>query len=212
MVQRINEEFLGRIKNVECVGIYATVDAFKTHIPDLKVDLVLLDVFLPDGSGLDLLKWIRSEEIELDVMLITADTRGMTLEQTRRYGIVDYLVKPFRYERFEEALNQYRVEKEKLAHADELDQSDIDDILRSSTEEPKTTPKNFTLESIYKLLKENPAEGFTASSVAEAVGISRITARRYLEELERMEWVRMELSYGGVGRPQNLYYYIPRKS
>lgn len=212
MVQRINEEFLSRVQDFECVGIHGTLEGFKRHYEDERPDLVLLDVFLPDGSGIDLLKWIRKQELEIDVILITADKRGLTVDETRRYGIIDYLVKPFRYERFEETLTRYRQQLIKLDEAPELDQDAIDQILTTTSERPKETSKNLTLDSIYRHLKHHPTEGFTASAVAEAVGISRITARRYLEELEQKEWVRMELSYGGVGRPQNLYYYSPKKT
>jgi response regulator of citrate/malate metabolism len=208
MVQRINEEFLRRISGFVCVGVFDTISKAKGYLEQSPVDLVLLDVFLPDGNGTDLLNWIRKKGLNQDVILITADKRGTTAQHARRYGAVDYLVKPFRFERFEESLNHYRHEVFDQRTDHDYDQETIDQMMNFQPVQPRESSKNLTLDAIYKLLKEHSKEGFTASSVAEELGISRITARRYLEELETKELVRMELSYGGVGRPQNLYYCI----
>ena len=208
MVQRINEEFLNRVSGFKCVGVFESIANAKVFLKQASVDLILLDVFLPDGSGADLLKWIRSEELNQDVIMITADKRGTTAQHARRHGVVDYLVKPFRFDRFEEALNHYRKEIFLKRSAYDLDQESIDQMMNFQPVQPRDTSKNLTLDRIYKFLKDHPKEGFTASPVADALGISRITARRYLEELETKEMVRMEFSYGGVGRPQNLYYYV----
>ncbi len=208
MVQRINEEFLMRIPGFVCVGVFESIEKAKVFLNQSSVDLVLLDVFFPDGNGTELLNWIRQEGLNQDVILITADKRGVTAQHARRQGVVDYLVKPFRFERFEESLNHYRQEifAQKIDH--DFDQETIDQMMNFQPVQKRESSKNLTLDAIYKLLKENLKEGFTASSVADALGISRITARRYLEELESKEMVRMELSYGGIGRPQNLYYCI----
>jgi response regulator of citrate/malate metabolism len=212
MVQRINEEFLSKIDGFEWLCSLRTMEEAKAVLNQEQVDLLLLDVYLPDGLGIDLLKWIRKQDIDTDVIMITADKRTSAIDLTRRYGVFDYLVKPFKFDRFSDALTRFSTLKSNLFLHEELNQEEINKMLNIKNEIVVDEPVNITQDLIFKFLKSNPNDGYTASNISKELGISRITARRYLEELERGNYVRMELSYGGVGRPQNLYYLITNKN
>lgn len=207
MVQYIISEFLGKIEGYHLVGMASNLEVAKEFIHSEKIDLVLLDMYLPGGLGIDLLKYIRNEECRIDVILITADNRAETFECALRYGVVDYLIKPFRYERFEESLIRYLNNQKLLENNLTVDQALADQIMSFHRKQEADDKKNHTAENILRFLKENDSKSYTSTEIAEKIGTSRITARRYLEEMEQRGEVVLELSYGGVGRPQNCYKY-----
>ncbi len=94
-----------------------------------KPDLILLDVYLPNENGIDFLKWIRSQALDADVILITADKSMERIQQAFRYGVVDYLIKPFRFERFREALLQYKDRYDSFKNSEVIEQKDLDRYL-----------------------------------------------------------------------------------
>ncbi len=213
MVLQINEKFLRKIQGFEHVGSVNDIMNAKAFIQTLKPDLILLDIFFSVGRGIDVIQWLREENIDTDVIFITADRNPKTIERAFRFGAVDYLVKPFRFDRFEEALEKYRRLYEKYTSEENLDQSDIDSFsktLSKSTDYSSITSsisdeKNQTLVDILSLLKRNESVGYTAQEVADELGISRITARRYLDEMENEGKLELYLEYGKVGRPRNKY-------
>ncbi len=211
MVQRIIKEFIHKVTGFTVAGTAKDYDSALDSLQSVKVDLVLLDIYLPGGLGIDLLKWIRVQDYDMDAILITADTKTSTLENAMRYGAADYLIKPFLFERFEEALERYRYNKSRINHSDVVSQAMVDQVINANKKHTADEPKNQTAESILSFLESNSAEGYTSSEVAKALGISRITARRYLEEMEKNGKAVLELSYGGVGRPQNKYHYVFRE-
>lgn len=173
----------------------------------------MLDVFFPQGRGIDLLKWIRKEDLKCDIILITADKSMQTVEEAFRYGVVDYLIKPFTFERFKEAMLQYRNRKNKLGKIDNAEQEIIDKYIlnekRTVSEEDEIGEiKGFSSHTYKKILESIQnmcGESFTANQIAKKIGVSRITARRYLDYLEREQKVVVEPEYGNVGRPKNRY-------
>ena len=205
MVQRIVSEFLGKIQGYTLAGTVGDIESAKRFIQRKSVDLVLLDVYLPDGLGTDLLKWVVQENYKLNVILITADNRSETLELALRYGAVDFLVKPFRMERFNDALTKFKDNRSLLLKNQVVDQTDIDQMFNKKVQ--GLDYKNPTSEMILAYLKEEEPNSYTSTEIAKSVGISRITARKYLENMEVSGDVILELSYGGVGRPKNQYRY-----
>lgn len=103
MVLQINEKFLRKIQGFEHVGSVNDIMNAKAFIQTLKPDLILLDIFFSVGRGIDVIQWLREENIDTDVIFITADRNPKTIERAFRFGAVDYLVKPFRFDRFEES-------------------------------------------------------------------------------------------------------------
>ena len=107
MVRAINSKFLEKIDDFHLVKAVSNLSDAKQFIRQEIIDLILLDIYLPNENGIDLLKWIRNEEIKTDVILITADNTSKRILESFRYGAVDYLIKPFTFERFIETMNDF---------------------------------------------------------------------------------------------------------
>lgn len=213
MVREINEKFLRKIEGYTVHDSVNSIEKAKESILKRRPDLVLLDVFFPQGRGIDLLKWIRKEDVKCDVILITADKSMKTVEEAFRYGAVDYLIKPFAFDRFKEAMLQYKNRKNNLENITSVEQDVIDRYILNekvtvSEEDDIRDIKGFnphTYKKILESIEEMRGETFTASQIAKKIGVSRITARRYLDYLERKQKVVVEPEYGNIGRPKNKY-------
>lgn len=214
MVREINEKYLGKIEGYKLYDSVNSIEKAKVSIKEGEPDLVLLDIFFPQGRGLDLLKWIRIQGIKCDVMLITADKSMMTVEEAFRYGVVDYLVKPFAFNRFNDAMVAYKNRRDSFRNVESMEQDMIDQYtLKQKKVEPPAIDdfsdiKGFsqhTYEKILEGISHMKDRTFTAQDLAEEIGISRITARRYLDYLEKENKLVIELEYGKVGRPKNNY-------
>jgi response regulator of citrate/malate metabolism len=208
MIQRVLTEFLKKIKGFVLVGSVNDFQQAKDFIESSGVDLLLLDIYLPGGLGLDLLKWVRHQERAIDAILITADNRSESLEKAMRYGAIDYLIKPFRFERFEESLQRYLKKQSRLHSHMMVDQEGVDLLMTNNQNTVYEENINQTAEKILMYLQQNSAQSYTSTEIAKVIGISRITARRYLEEMEDEGIVVLELTYGNIGRPKNKYRYI----
>lgn len=214
MVREINERFLKKVEDYTLYDSVSSIEKAKESILKGKPDLILLDIFFPQGKGLELLKWIRRENIKCDVILITADKSMETVEEAFRYGAVDYLVKPFVFKRFKEAMLQYKDRKNIFKNIENVDQEVIDKYTlgekKDDYEEKDdiSDTKGFsqhTYEKILQGIQDMKDKTFTSQQIAKQVGVSRITARRYLDLLEKEEKLVIELEYGKVGRPKNKY-------
>ncbi|WBW97103.1 response regulator [Oceanirhabdus sp. W0125-5] len=214
MVSMINERFLKKVEGFELCGTVNSLEKAKESVKICKPDLILLDIFFPQGKGTDLLRWIRTENIKCDVILITADRNTDTVEEAFRYGVVDYLVKPFVFKRFKESLIQFKNRKCSFEDNDSIEQETIDKyILKDKNIELENIDdisdiKGFnqrTYEKVLDGIHDMGDNNFTAQQIAENIGVSRITARRYLDYLEKEKKLEVEMEYGKVGRPKNKY-------
>lgn len=206
MVLEVNKGFLERLDGFTLIGESEEGIAAIQQIKELQPDLILLDMYLPDISGLDLLKEIRMESISSDVIMITAARDAETIREALRLGAVDYLVKPFRFERFREALEKFSKNYWKFQSIGKMKQEDIDVWIGSSgrTEELPKGLNEFTMEQVYTGLKQ--ADGpLTAEQLAQKVGMARVTVRKYLDFLSVNVKVHIELQYGNIGRPTRYY-------
>lgn len=213
MVREINSKFLKRVEGFTLYKAVANLEDAKKFIEGKKPDLILLDVYLPKENGVDLLKWVRSQEIDIDVILITADKSMERVQEAFRYGVVDYLIKPFSFERFKESLNQFKERYYKFKGNDVIEQKDLDKLISSpnSSQNEEDFAKGlnkYTYRSIWDEIEKNNFEGFTAEALAEKLGIARVTVRRYLEYMEKESKVEKVVEYGKVGRPQHKYHKI----
>jgi two-component system, CitB family, response regulator DctR len=157
------------------------------------------------------LKEIRFEGYEVDVIAITAASDIDTVRRVLQNGAFDYIMKPFKFERLKQALENYHSFRQALNEKESLTQKELDALLQ--TTEPQTfepsgeLPKGLnevTLQKIARYLRKQ-TEPVSAEEVAEGVGIARVTARRYLEYLEKKGEVTLDVQYGGIGRPVNRY-------
>jgi len=178
-------------------------------VDQLRPELVLLDIYLPDISGLEVLQQLREDDHPpVDVISITAAREVESLRAAMRGGVVHYLIKPFRFATFEEKLASYAAARGRIARLAQADQGEVDRIfgaLRTARNEP--LPKGLsdsTLDLILQALRGS-AQGLPATNVADVAGVSRVTARRYLDHLCRLGQAELTLRYGSPGRPEHRY-------
>ena len=173
------------------------------------IDLVLLDMNLPDLHGLDLLRRIRGAGLPVDVVAITAVRDLAVVRGAMSGGIVGYLIKPFTFSAFSTKLTTYAEYRRRMAEqAASTTQSEVDSAFAALRPAVATAlPKGMsgeTLEAVADLLKHSPAP-LSASEVSAELVMSRITARRYLEHLADEQSVLRSPRYGTRGRPELEY-------
>lgn len=209
-IAELHATYTERVPGFSVIGKAGTgAEAIKTA-KRTKPDLVLLDIYLPDMSGLDVLAALRQPDMpHTDVIAITAARDIDTLRSGMRQGIVHYLIKPFRFATFREKLESFAALREKMDRMAEADQADVDRIyslLRTSSKR-EDLPKGLsrlTLDLVEKCLADAKS-AMSAEDVAEAAGISRVTARRYLDHLAREDRAEVRMRYGSRGRPEHRY-------
>ncbi|HWR45890.1 response regulator transcription factor [Sporomusa sp.] len=216
MVLELHRQYIGQVKGFRLIGQAANAADGYTIITKFKPQLVILDVYMPGESGIDLLRRVRAEGINIDVILVTAAHRSETIQQGMQCGVVDYIIKPFTFQRFKKALRSYQQYIERIRNSQQLCQKDIDCLKGTALGESNPSslddlkdniPKGLdkaTLESVLKTINMQPGY-FTASEISKLVGISRVTVRRYLNFLYDNGWLKGILSYGPVGRPLHKY-------
>lgn len=183
-----------------------------TQFEAYKPTLIFVDITLPDGNGIDVIRHLREQNAECDFIMTTAERETTTVEKAVQLGVIDYLVKPIRMSRIHQALDDYKQYKQKLARTSIVDQGEIDQILRKAPiKQLRQTPKGIdatTLASLKSILYEEKLHDFSADEIGELMNVSRITARRYLEFLESEGVIRLTLNYKTGGRPRRLYQMI----
>ncbi|MGF1759124.1 response regulator [Photobacterium sagamiensis] len=177
-----------------------------------KPTLIFVDITLPDGNGIDVIRQLREQNADCDFIMTTAERETATVEKAVQLGVTDYLVKPIRMSRVNQALDDYKQYKQKLARAATVDQGDIDQIFRKApVKQLRQTPKGIdatTLASLQAILHVDKPHDFSADDIGERMNVSRITARRYLEFLESEGMIRLVLNYKTGGRPRRLYQMV----
>jgi two-component system CitB family response regulator len=211
MSASIHSSYVGRVASFEAVGEAHTGAQALELVARLRPDLVLLDIYLPDITGLEVIRRLRQEAEPVDVIAVTAAKDVNTLRAAMQGGVVHYIVKPFLYETFRERLEQYAALKQRMEKIHEASQADIDrlfSLLRAqgSTGLPKGISRP-TLTVVVDALRE-AGEPVTAAEAADGAGVSRGTARRYLEYLASLGSVELSLRYGAAGRPEHLYRWL----
>ncbi|GKV69223.1 transcriptional regulatory protein [Sporosarcina sp. NCCP-2716] len=180
----------------------------------LQPDLFLLDVYIPDSPGLALFRELRIRFPEAGIVFLTAAKETGTIGEALRGGAFDYLLKPVSFERLQQTFSRFRQQHVLLSTRTELFQQEIDlmrtggDAARNSAQTEGQLPKGIdrlTLDRIADIIRKSPAGGMNASDVGTAAGVSRSTARRYLEHLTAAGQVKAQLNYGDVGRPERKY-------
>ena len=211
MVARIHTGFVERTEGFAVVGVAHSGAEALAEVRRTEPDLVLLDVYLPDTTGLDLLQQMRDVVPELDVLVISAAKEADTVRRALRGGIVHYLIKPFAYDDLRERLEHYRHAYQGLAAGEaaeqpEVGQADVDRVFGlSRTDVP--LPKGLSAETLRLVGQQlrNAEADLSAAETGAELGISRVSARRYLEHLVETGKADVRLRYGEVGRPERRY-------
>ena len=207
MVARIHTQFVERTPGFRVVGVASTGEAALTDIARLRPDLVLLDVHLPDITGIDVLRRLRADGDDVGVLVVTAAREADTVRAAASGGAVHYLVKPFDYDDLRVRLESFRAAHLALSGSAAPGQQDIDAVFGVAAPAPSAAlPKGLspeTADSVEVALRS--AGELSAAECADAVGISRVSARRYLEHFVARGAAHVRLQYGGAGRPERRY-------
>ena len=215
MVAMINEQYVSKNKNFvvarTCRNGQEALD-FLMSSEGKDVDLVIMDVFMPYLSGIETLKKIREEQIKCEVIMVTAANDPATLEETMHLGVLDFLIKPFAYERFQVALEKFMANAEAFRAANQtIDQSYVDNLISNNASSHPTSENNLpkgiqqkTLELITDYMKEKKG-WVNGDQIAEDVGLSNVTVRHYMSYLMEIKKIHGEINYETGGRPSMLY-------
>jgi len=210
MVAKIHTQYLGSVDGFTVVATVHTGADALTALSEFRPDLMLLDVYLPDMTGIEVLRRARQEFPDVDVIVVTAARELDTVREAMQGGAVSYLVKPFEYQALGERLAHYRRTRSALTGTVRADQRQIDQLFGLGTADAVQAdniklPKGLSRETVLAVTRSlSRDEAISASECADRVGLSRVSARRYLEHLEQRDVVDVTLRYG-AGRPERLY-------
>ena len=207
-VAKIHCTFVSSVDGYEVAGVaHSGTDALRL-VKDVDPDLMLLDLYLPDIFGLDLLNQMRVQGLRCDVIVISAGNESKTVQQAVQLGVTNYLLKPFTFADLKQRLDDYRLNRASV-HPPRLgDQSEIDRFFgRPGTSQLEQLPKGMSPETASLILNEvaHTEGGLSALECAARVGISRVSARRYLEYYTTNGLMSVTLRYGNAGRPERRY-------
>ncbi|WEG73328.1 response regulator [Vagococcus intermedius] len=214
MVLYINQTYLDKIDNFTFTGSADSATSALTFLEASSVDLVLIDVHLNKSSGFDLVRAIREKNLEVDIIMITAANQSNQVEQMFRYGVIDYILKPFNFERFKASLLKFSERKMLIDSTSQLSQHELDYLSQtkeslpsfSMTEEEElekglTYP---TLNLVKKAILSLPSQ-FTVNDLSNILNLSHVSIRKYIRYLEDNNYITSHLEYGTIGRPITYY-------
>lgn len=209
MVASIHTRFVQHVDGFEVVGQAATGENALAEVGRLAPDLVLLDVHLPDVSGIEVLRRLRGAGNDVGVIMVTAAREADTVRAAVAGGAAHYLVKPFELEDLVERLQAFRSARDLLAGVTTAAQTDIDAVFSTTGPSRPQVPKGLSRETagavLHALGALCPGSDLSAAETAELVGVSRVSARRYLEHFVATGQAAVRLQYGGAGRPERRY-------
>ncbi|MEW2356733.1 response regulator [Spirillospora sp. NPDC029432] len=210
-----HRQYVERVAGFEVAGVvHSGADALRFCERE-KVDVVLLDFYLPDTHGLTVCRALRAGGLAVDVIAVTSARDLAVVRTAVSVGVVQYLLKPFTFASLRDKLEGYALFRRRAEQPGEVSgQADVDGILAAlRTTDQRSLPKGMsgaTLEAITEVLT-GAAGGLSAASAASLTGVSRVTARRYLEYLADNGLAQRRPSYGQVGRPEVRFYPLPAK-
>jgi response regulator of citrate/malate metabolism len=207
-VADVNAAYVAKVPGFRVAATAHNAAEALDRIEELHVDLVLLDHYLPDRTGLALARTVRERGHQIDVIMVTAARDVGTVQAAMRHGALQYLVKPFSFAGLRGKLEAYATLRRTLDGGGEAEQAEVDQIFGALSAGPAPElPKGHsptTAELVRRAMMT--AEGpLSAQELADVTGLSRQTAQRYLKLLERTGRVRLSLKYGDTGRPEHRY-------
>ncbi|WML31488.1 response regulator [Neobacillus sp. OS1-32] len=210
MVREVHRQFIEKIDGFTIIGTAANGVEGEKLVRELHPDLAIIDLYMPHLGGVEMLKKIRSNSLSVDVIAITAANDIDTIHQVLQQGAIDYIIKPFTFDRIKKSLENYKLYQTVFTEKETIRQAELDEIIFKSGRENnggESLPKGLNMNTLTKvtLFMSQVERPVSAEEVAESIGIARITARRYLDFLEKEGKVKLYVQYGGVGRPVNRY-------
>ena len=208
-------KYVERMPGFEIIGQASNGTDALHRLATEKVDLLLLDIYLPDMSGLEMLRRVRAAGNPVDVIAVTQARDLSVVQAVVSFGAMQYLVKPFTSAAVRMKLEQYQTYRSMLADNEQVAQHDIDHFLQTLRgSAADALPRGISSESLHSVVsalrQASDATGMSAEQVASSLGASRVTARRYLEYLVESGRAERRPRYQGVGRPEVEYRLLPR--
>ncbi|MBZ4487503.1 response regulator [Microbacterium sp. cx-55] len=215
LTRELHANFVARIDGfavvAECAGARAAVSAVLDARGPEAIDLILLDMTMPDGHGLDVARHIRARGVTVDIIAITGVRDAEVVRQAAALGVAQYLIKPFTFATFQDRMVQYAAYRQKMADAaGPATQAEIDALfgaLRPTVAE--ALPKGLsapTLDRVAAALRNGGP--FSSREAAERLGMSRVSVRRYLEHLVGIGRAERDARHGTPGRPETEYRWM----
>ena len=212
MVASINQQYLERNQNLKIVGQFRNGQETLEYLENNGADLAVVDYYMPLMDGLEFVRKCHEKNIKTDVIIVTAANTAQDISEFLQLGIVDYLVKPFTYERFQKAIDKYLYRKNLAKQNKTLDQAEIDKLLSQDQNirpaEKVVLEKGLqeqTLERIRTYLEEHKGTLMSSNEIASEVNLSRITVRRYMSYLVENREIISQIDYSTGGRPSIKY-------
>lgn len=208
MVANVHKGFTERVEGFSVLAVrHSGREALEAAV-QLRPDLLILDIYLPDIDGLEVLRELRRLQLPVDVIMVTAAKDAAAFQQALQGGAVYYIIKPFDFAHYDRTLQNYRRFWLKRRATATLEQRDVDQLYGArTTPADDDLPKGLdrpTLELVVSYLA-GQNEPVSARQVAAGVGVSRSTASRYLRYLEQRNQATLDLRYGSAGRPEHRY-------
>ena len=211
-VAALHCRLIDALPDFQTVGVVSDGDAAYRAVEAVRPDVAIVDLTMPGGDGLTLLRRIRHEAVPLEVIVVTASRDAQTIREAMHLGVVDYLVKPFAPERLRQSFNAFALRARALKRP-LLAQDEVDLVQSTGAARIQRLPKGLkrsTLRAVREAL-ERSGVALSADEVGREIGVARVTARRYLEYLDVMGLARVERECHGPGRPRNRYQHVPAR-
>lgn len=212
-IAQVQEQFLQKVSGVKLAGKALNAKETMMLLDQHEVDLLLLDIYMPDELGIHLLPKIKEKHPQVDVIMVSAAAEKEMLEAAIRHSVFNYLLKPVTMEKFVATIEDYKKKKKLLSSIDEVNQDVIDQYFGTasnngaSQKDLPTGVDRLTLQKVTEIMKELEG-GISIEEMGERMGASRTTARRYLEYLVSTNFCMARHDYGIIGRPERKYYLV----
>jgi CitB family two-component system response regulator MalR/two-component system response regulator DctR len=210
MVASINKQYVEMNPHLKVTEHFSNGQEALVYLKENCADLAIMDVYMPVMDGMKLLKEIRKTQKQIDVIMVTAANDCAHIQQFLHLGVLDYLIKPFEYTRFNHALERFIEHRNKL-NQDHFSQQQLDSLLDCSVGQSfhqETLRKGLqekTLDTILAYMKQHPCDALTSEKIAEEVHLSRVTVRRYMNYLVEHKQIISDIDYTTGGRPSIIY-------
>ena len=209
MVSMITEKIINSVGDFRVVKTFREGKKAVKYLEDHEIELIILDMFLPDINGLEVLEKIRKKKIGVEVIFLTASNNTAQIERAFKLGAIDYLIKPFNFDRLKASLGRYLNKKLNILGKDILNQSEVDKLfLRNQSKSSNSNVKGIsekTLTKIMGILLETPSKEWSSKEISDILNTSTVTVKKYLDYLMELGRVENSIYYGNIGRPEYKY-------